>query len=327
MSFRAILLEQADDKVSASVTALDDSRLPEGDVTVDVHYSTLNYKDGLILNGLARLVRDYPHVPGIDFSGVVADSSNPNFKAGDEVILTGWGVGERHWGGHAERARVKGDWLVKKPSALSLKQAMAVGTAGFTAMLCVQAIEDFGVKSGGSVLVTGAAGGVGSVAVAVLAKLGYAVTAVTGRPETHDYLKGLGAADFIDRADMSEKGKPLDKSRWDGAVDATGGPLLANTLAQLQYGAPVAACGNAGGVELETTVLPFILRGVALLGIDSVYCPAAPRQAAWDRIAKDLPLDKLDAMIEEHPLGDLPDLGKKILKGQVRGRTVVDVRA
>lgn len=327
--FKAILLQENDGKVSAELAELDDSRLPEGDVTVAVDYSTLNYKDGMVLNGIGRLVRNYPHVPGIDFAGTVEESSHADYKAGDSVVLTGWRVGEMHWGGHAEKARVKGDWLVPLPAGLTTKRAMAIGTAGFTAMLAVMALEDHGLDPAkGEVLVTGAAGGVGSVAVAVLNELGYQVAASTGRAETHDYLKGLGAATLIDRAEIAEpSGRPLDKERWQACIDSVGGSTLACVLPQIAYGGSVAAVGLAGGSNLETTVLPFLLRGVNLLGIDSVMCPLARRKAAWARLEKDLPMDKLDGMINEAKLADLLTLGGDILKGQVRGRVVVDVKA
>lgn len=326
-SFRAILLEEADGKVRASVQDLDDSRLPAGDVTVRVAYSTVNYKDGMILNGLGRLVRAYPHVPGIDIAGTVEASDSPDFKPGDQVICTGWRVGEIHWGGYAQRARLKSEWLVPLPPGLDLKRAMAIGTAGYTAMLCVMALEDHGLKQDAPVLVTGAAGGVGSVATAILAKLGYSVTAVTGRPDQGEYLRSLGAKDVIGRAEFANgPAKPMDSARWAGAVDTVGGKVLATVLTQMAYGASVAACGNAGGAELGTTVLPFILRGVNLLGIDSVMCPGPQRKEAWARLARDLPLDKLDAMTTTAKLADVPALAEKILKGQVRGRTVIDVK-
>ena len=325
--FKAILLEENDGKVSAELTELDEAQLPEGDVTVAVEYSTLNYKDGMVLNGLGRLVRNYPHVPGVDFAGIVADSAHPAFKAGDKVLLTGWRVGEMHWGGYAEKARVKGDWLVPLPEGLTTKRAMAIGTAGFTAMLAVMALEAHGLDPAkGEVLVTGAAGGVGSVAVAILHKLGYQVAASTGRPETHDYLKNLGASTFIDRAEIAApSGRPLDKERWQGCVDSVGGATLACVLPQIAYRGSVAAVGLAAGPKLETTVLPFLLRGINLIGIDSVMCPSAERKAAWERLVQDLPMDKLDGMINEAKLADLLTLGGDILKGKVRGRVVVDV--
>ncbi len=325
--FKALLLAEADGKVSSSLQDLDETRLPEGDVTVAVDYSTLNYKDGMVLNGIGRLVRSYPHVPGVDFAGTVAESANPDFTAGDKVVLTGWRVGEMHWGGYAQKARVKGDWLVPLPDGLSTKRAMAIGTAGFTAMLAVMALEEHGVTpESGEVLVTGAAGGVGSVAVAILAKLGYRVTASTGRSETHDYLRALGAASLIDRTELSEPAsRPLDKERWAGCIDSVGGTTLAHLLTNIAHGGSVAAVGLAGGSKLETTVLPFLLRGANLLGIDSVMCPKARRTAAWQRLTQDLPMDKLDAMITEATLGDLPGLASDILKGQIKGRVVIDV--
>ena len=329
MSFFAYILTEADGKVTGAVKTLTDADLPPGDVTVRVAYSTLNYKDGLVLNGLGKLVRQYPHVPGIDFAGTVETSDSPDCRPGDKVILTGWRVGETHWGGYAQKARVQAGWLVPLPAGLSEKRAMAIGTAGFTAMLAIMALEDHGVKPGaGEVLVTGAAGGLGSVAVAVLARLGYAVAAVTGRAETYQYLKDLGAATIIDRAEFADLPKrPLGNARWAGAIDAAGGNTLANVLAGMAYGGAVAACGNAGGVELRTTVLPFILRGVRLLGIDSVMCPPARRRLAWERLTGDLPMDKLDEMTSVAPLGAVAELGGRILKGRVRGRLVVDVNA
>lgn len=331
MSFRALLVEKDDEgRTSASVTELDDSRLPEGDVTVAVEYSTVNYKDGLCIGPGGGLVRTYPHVPGIDFAGTVEASDDPRYKSGDKVVLTGWRVGEVHWGGYAEKARVKADWLVPLPDGLTMRQAMAVGTAGLTAMLAIMALEDHGLKPGqGPVLVTGAAGGVGSVAVAILARLGYEVAAVTGRPETADYLTSLGASEIVQREELTEvTRKPLEAERWAGCIDAVAGAMLGRVLKQMKYGTSVAAIGLAGGAAIEGALItPFILRGVNLLGIDSVMRPYADRVRAWERIARDLPLDKLEAMIEPATLADLPDLGKAILKGQVRGRVVVDTRA
>ena len=327
--FRALVLREADGKVSAKIERLPQTALPDGEVIVDVEYSTLNYKDGLILKGLGRLVRKYPHVPGVDFAGRVSVSTAPEFKPGDAVLLTGWRVGELQWGGFAEKARVKASQLVRLAPGLTTRRAMAVGTAGFTAMLAVMALEEHGLKAGaGEVLVTGAAGGLGSVAVAVLAKLGHAVTASTGRAETHGYLTELGAQGFVDRASLAQApARPLDSERWAGAIDAVGSTTLATVLTQLKYGASVAACGLAGGNDLPTSVIPFLLRGVNLLGIDSVMCPKLRREAAWARIARDLPMDKLDAMTSVVPLSDLPDLADQILKGATRGRVVVDVRA
>lgn len=325
--FRAILLEESDGKVTVQLTELDEAELPEEEVTVAVEYSTLNYKDGMVLNGLGRLVRSYPHVPGVDFAGTVEASSSAAFKPGDKVVLTGWRVGEMHWGGYAEKARVKADWLVPLPQGLTTKRAMAIGTAGFTAMLAIMALEKHGVTPDkGEVLVTGAAGGVGSVAIAVLHKLGYRVTASTGRAETHEYLKGLGATTIIDRAEIATpSGRPLDKERWSGCIDSVGGSTLACVLPQIHYRGSVASVGLAGGNKLETTVIPFLLRGVNLLGIDSVMSPPAERKEAWARLARDLPMEKLDAMIHEATLADLPALANDILKGRIRGRVVVDV--
>lgn len=326
MTFRAILLEETGEKITGSVTEIDESRLPDGDVTVRVDYSDVNYKDGLILKGLARLVRTYPHIPGIDFSGVVEESTVPEFADGDRVVLTGWGLGERHWGGFSQKARVKSDWLVKAPDSLSNLQAMAIGTAGFTAMISVMALEDAGLeRDAGPVLVTGASGGVGSVAVAILSNLGYDVTASTGKADEHDYLRDLGAAQVIGRLEAS--GKPLDKGLWAGCVDTVGGDTLVTAYTQMNPLASVAVCGNAGGNDLKATVLPMILRGVNLLGIDSVMYPSAPRQEAWNRLATDLPIGKLEAMMDVLPLDQAFEAGAKILKGGVRGRTVIDVNA
>jgi acrylyl-CoA reductase (NADPH) len=326
---KALVLHETDGKVRALIERVPETALPPGEVTVAVEYSTLNYKDGLILNGLGRLVRKYPHVPGIDFAGTVESSQSPDYRPGDKVILTGWRVGEVQWGGYAEKARVKAGQLVKLPAGLTTKRAMAIGTAGFTAMLAVMALEEHGLTpEGGDVLVTGAAGGVGSVAVAILARLGHRVTASTGRPEQHDFLRGLGAAAFLDRAELGKPpARPLDAERWAGAVDAVGGTTLASLLTQLKYGASVSACGLAGGSDLPTTVLPFLLRGVNLLGIDSVMCPLERRRLAWSRLARDLPMEKLDALTETVPLAALLELGQKILKGGVRGRVVVDLHA
>jgi acrylyl-CoA reductase (NADPH) len=327
--FKALLLEDAGGKIASRIATLDEAQLPQGEVTVDVAYSTLNYKDGMIVEGLGRLVRKYPHVPGVDFAGTVARSDSPDFKPGDPVILTGWRVGEAQWGGYAQKARVKASYLVKLPQGLTLKRAMALGTAGFTAMLAVMALEDHGLKPGeGEVLVTGAAGGVGSVATAVLAALGHHVTASTGRAATHDYLRALGAKTIIDRAELAKPpSRPLDSERWAGAVDAVGSTTLATILTQLRYHASVAACGLAGGNDLPASVIPFLLRGVNLLGIDSVMCTPPRRQAAWARLAQDLPMDRLDSMTETVALSALPALSKRILQGETRGRVVVDVNA
>ena len=326
--FKALVLRKSDEEVTGKVEELDDARLPEGDVTVAVDYSTLNYKDGLIIKNQAPLVRDYPHVPGIDLAGRVLESRHPDWHAGDAVVLTGWGVGERHWGGHAERARVKGEWLVPVPPGWTTRQTMAVGTAGFTAMLAVIALEDHGLEPGaGEVLVTGAAGGVGSVAIALLAKLGHEVTASTGRAASHDYLRSLGASRVIDRAELATPSpRPLESERFAGCIDSVGGATLARVLGQMRYRGSVAAVGLAGGSELRTTVIPFLLRGVSLLGVDSVYHSAAPRRAAWQRLGRDLDLAKLETMIVEAGLDDLPHLAEEILNGRIRGRLVVDPR-
>ncbi|ARU00676.1 acryloyl-CoA reductase [Yoonia vestfoldensis] len=326
--FKALIVDKDDTgKTHAAVQEITLDRLPAADVTVAVDYSTVNYKDGLCIGPGGGLVRNYPHIPGIDFAGTVEASDDPRYAPGDKVVLTGWRVGEAHWGGYAQKARVKADWLVPLPDGLSTRQAMAVGTAGFTAMLAVMALEDHGIKAG-PVLVTGAAGGVGSVATAILAQLGYQVAAVTGRPETADYLTSLGATQIVAREDLAETVKrPLEGETWGGCVDAVGGAMLARVLGQMEYGASVAAVGLAGGAALPATVIPFLLRGVNLLGIDSVMQPYDNRLRAWARIAKDLPMDKLDAMIQPATLSDLPQLGADILAGKVKGRVVVDVNA
>ena len=328
-TFRALVATETDGKASVAFKDLSLSDLPPGDVVVRVAYSGLNYKDGLVLNGnKGKVMRKFPMVPGIDLAGTVEESTSPVYRKGDVVAATGWGLSETEWGGYTQKARLKSDWLVPLPPGIDVKRAMAIGTAGFTAMLAVMALEGAGVKPGKlPVLVTGAAGGVGSVAVAVLAKLGFSVTAATGRTDQHEYLKGLGASAFVDRAQLAASGRPLDKELWAGAVDTVGSQILATVLTQITRGGAVATCGNAAGIDLPTSVLPFILRGVALLGIDSVFCPAERRREAWRRLAKDLPLDKLDAMTEVVPFGALLERAGLILKGQVRGRTVVDVNA
>jgi len=329
--FRALLLEKPEGGgATAALRDLDDSALPPGEVTVAVDYSTLNYKDGLCLSPTGGgLVRNWPHVAGIDFAGKVLDSADPRYKPGDKVILTGWRVGEVHWGGYATKARVRADWLVPLPEGLTTRQAMAVGTAGLTSQLAIQALEDHGLTPDwGEVLVTGAAGGVGSVAVALLAGAGYQVAAVTGRPETEAYLRHLGAARIIPRADLAETVKrPLESETWAGCVDAVGGAMLARVLGQMKYGASVAAVGLAGGTALPATVIPFLLRGVNILGIDSVMQPFAARQRAWAAIASGLDMTLLDSMIQPASLADLPALGAAIVKGEVKGRVVVDVNA
>lgn len=328
--FNALFLDQtADGKVTPALRRITADALPAGDVTVAVDYSTVNYKDGLVVNGLGKLVRSYPHIPGIDFAGTVEASDSPAYKPGDAVVLTGWRVGELHWGGYAQKARVKADWLVPLPQGLTARRAMAIGTAGFTAMLAVMALEEAGLTpNDGEVLVTGAAGGLGSIAVAVLHQLGWRVAASTGRPETADHLRRLGADSIVPRSELAEAPKrPLLSERWAGCIDAVGGAQLAAILPALRYHGAVAACGNAGGLEFSTTILPFILRGVRLIGIDSVMCPPPRRRQAWERLARDLPMGLLDDMTSQIALAEVPDLAGRILKGQVQGRVVVDVNA
>jgi acrylyl-CoA reductase (NADPH) len=321
--FKALLLENADG-FKASVGQVDEAQLPEGDVTVSVAYSTLNFKDGLAITNKSPVVRSWPMVAGIDGAGTVLESTHPLWKVGDKFVHNGWGIGETRWGCLAEKSRLKGDWLVKLPAAFTARQAMAIGTAGYTAMLCVLALEDHGVKPGaGEVLVTGATGGVGSVAIALLGKLGYTVVAATGKTSEEAYLKSLGAASIIDRATLSAPGKPFQKERWAGVVDAVGSHTLANALAQTRYGGVVAACGLAQGMDLPTSVMPFILRGVTLAGVDSVVAPLAKRQRAWDRLAKDLDLTLLESMIEEVPLEGAIAKAQDLMDGKVRGRVVV----
>lgn len=325
--FKAILLEKSDAGFAANLAELDESQLPEGDVTVRVEWSTINYKDGLAITNKSPVVRKWPMVPGIDFAGVVESSTNTACRPGDAVLLNGWGVGESHWGGLAQKARVKGDWLIPLPQGLTSRQAMAIGTAGYTAMLCAMALEEAGVQPGqGEVLVTGAAGGVGSVAIAILAGWGYTVVASTRRTAEADYLKRLGAAEVIDAATMSAPGKPLAKERWAGVIDSVGSHTLANACAATRYGGAVAACGLAQGMDFPATVAPFILRGVRLLGIDSVMAPRARRIAAWTKCAL-LDRARLDAITREIRLADAPGAAADILAGTVRGRLVVDVNA
>lgn len=329
-AFSALMLTEEDGSVRASIRALTESDLPPGEVTVRVAYSTLNYKDGMILNGLGRLVKAYPHVPGVDFAGTVESSDSPAFRPGDAVICGGWRVGELHWGGYAGMARVKADWLVPLPKGLTPRRAMAIGTAGLTAMLAVMALEESGLTPDreGEVLVTGAAGGLGSIAVLLLSRLGYRVAASTGRASQRDYLLSLGASTVIDRTELSTLPvKPLLSERWAGVIDGVGGTTLSHVLATLKAQGAVAACGNVGGVRFDGNVLPFLLRGISLLGIDAVMCPTPRRIEAWRRLSDLLPLDRLDALTAEAGLADLPSLGEGILKGQVRGRVVIDPHA
>ncbi|MGB6004666.1 MAG: MDR family oxidoreductase [Ornithinimicrobium sp.] len=329
-TFTALVVRDTDDGPRAEIEELGEADLPQGEghVTVDVDYSSLNYKDGMALGGKGRIIREFPMVPGIDFAGTVRASESSRFQAGDEVILTGWGVGERFWGGYSQRQRVDADWLVARPESLSSLAAMSIGTAGLTAMLCVLALEDGGVTpDSGPVVVTGAAGGVGSVAVALLAARGYAVSAVTGRSEQHDYLRSLGATSLLSREEMTAAPKPLERETWAGAVDTVGSTMLAKVLAQTAYHGVVTCCGLAGGVDLPATVMPFILRGVRLQGIDSVQAPIADRERAWATLAVELPADTLESMTEVVPLGEVVARGADILAGQVRGRVVVDPNA
>lgn len=322
---QALLLEQQDGKTLASVQTLDESCLPEGDVTVDVHWSSLNYKDALAITGKGKIIRNFPMIPGIDFAGTVRTSEDPRFHAGQEVLLTGWGVGENHWGGLAEQARVKGDWLVAMPQGLDARKAMIIGTAGFTAMLCVMALEDAGVRpQDGEIVVTGASGGVGSTAVALLHKLGYQVVAVSGRESTHEYLKSLGASRILSRDEFAES-RPLEKQVWAGAIDTVGDKVLAKVLAQMNYGGCVAACGLAGGFTLPTTVMPFILRNVRLQGVDSVMTPPARRAQAWQRLVADLPESFYTQAAKEISLAEAPKFAEAIINNQIQGRTLVKV--
>lgn len=323
---KAILIENIDDNQTVSLSQVDEAHLPEGEVLVDVSYSTLNYKDALAITGKAPVVRRFPMVPGIDFAGTVAESNHPDFKAGDQVILNGWGVGESHWGGLAERARVKGDWLVPLPDGLDLRQAAAIGTAGYTAMLCMLALERHGITPDkGEIIVSGAAGGVGSVATALLAAKGYAVAAVTGRASEMNYLRELGASSVIDRAELTGKVRPLGKERWAGGIDVAGSTVLANMLSMMSYRGVVAACGLAAGMDLPASVAPFILRGVTLAGVDSVMCPKPDRLEAWSRLSTDLDMGKLEKMITTVRFSDVIETAPKFLEGAVRGRVVVPV--
>lgn len=325
-TFKALVLDQEDGKTIHSFKQLTVDDLPDGEVVVAVSHSSLNYKDGLAITGSGKIIRNFPFVPGIDLAGVVESSQAEQFKVGDAVLLTGWGVGERHWGGFAQKARLKAKWLTKLPTGLTASRAMAIGTAGFTAMLSVMALEKHGLeRDGGPVLVTGANGGVGSVAVSLLAALGYEVTAATGRVEESDFLTGLGAKQILPRSELSRQCKPLEKESFNGAVDTVGGQPLATLLSQLRYGTAVAACGLAAGVPLPTTVFPFILRNVALLGIDSVMCPPPKREAAWQRLTAILPMERLDALTNIIPFAELPAAASTILQGGIRGRTVVDL--
>ena len=328
-TFKALMLTQDDaGKTQAEVCQLTNGDLPKGDVLVAVDYSSLNYKDGLAITGKGKIIRTWPMVPGIDLAGTVMESESSDYKVGDRVVLTGWSVGEKYWGGYSQRQRVQSKWLVPLPKGLDSQQAMAIGTAGFTAMLCVMTLEEAGVTpEKGTVLVTGASGGVGSVAVAILAKLGYTVAAVSGRPESEEFLRQLGAAEFVTREEMVQPPRPLEAQRWAGAIDTVGSTMLARVLAETDYDGCVAACGLAGGADLPTTVMPFILRNVSLRGVDSVMCPVKRRKEAWKRLLKDLPFEALGEIGHTASLEDLPELSKQIIAGQVRGRIIVDVNS
>jgi acrylyl-CoA reductase (NADPH) len=327
-TFRALVVEERDGARQVALQDLPLASLPAGEVLVRVAYSTLNYKDGLAVTGKGKVLRSSPLAPGIDFAGTVLESASPDYHPGDEVLLTGWGVGERHWGGFSQLNRVPAEWLVPLPAGLSLRRAMAIGTAGFTAMLCVQALERHGLRPGGrEVLVTGAAGGVGSVGVALLARAGYTVVASTGRPQEAAYLKELGAAAVIDRDELTKPGRPMESERWAGALDTVGGATLGGIFRSVAYHGVVAACGNAGGAEFTTSVFPFILRGVQLIGVESVVVPADERRAAWERLARELPAEQIDRITELIPLAAVPAYAERITAGQVRGRIVIDVHA
>jgi acrylyl-CoA reductase (NADPH) len=324
--FSAILIDKGEAGQSVGVTELDEAQLPDGDVSVDVEYSTLNYKDGLAITGKSPVVRKFPMVPGIDLAGVVTESSHADWSKGDRVVLNGWGVGETHWGGFAQRARINGDWLIPVPAAFTTRQAMAIGTAGYTASLCVDALLQHGVSPDqGEILVTGATGGVGTVAIALLSAAGFKVAAATGKSSEESFLRQLGAATVLDRAELGAAGKPLQKERWAGVVDTAGSHTLANACAQTRYGGAVAACGLAQGMDFPATVAPFILRGVSLLGIDSVMAPKARRITAWERLARDLSADALDSIAREIALADAIAAAGELMDSQVRGRIVVDV--
>ena len=325
--FNALVLNKNEDqKATGEIQEIDISELPEGDVLVKVDYSTINYKDSLAITSSSPIIKNFPMVPGIDFAGTVEESTNSNFNVGDNVILNGFGVGEKHWGGLSQKARVNGDWLIHMPKEFTAKQAMAIGTAGYTSMLCVLALENNGITpEKGEILVTGATGGVGSVAISLLSKLGYNICASSGRIEHSEYLKSLGASSIIDRNELSEKGRPLNKERWAGAIDSVGSHTLANICASLKYGGTVAACGLAQGFDLPSTVMPFILRGVTLAGVDSVYCPIKDRINAWKRLASDLNMDQLNEMISTVPLSEVVDSTHNMLSGKTHGRIIVDV--
>lgn len=324
--FQGILIEKDDSGYRSSIQEINEEDLPSGNVTVKVTHSTLNYKDALAITGRGPVVRKFPMIPGVDLVGIVEHSSNPAYKIGDGVLVNGWGLGEVHWGGLAQLARLNGDWLIPLPDAFSPQQAMGIGTAGYTAMLCVMSLEKLGIKpSDGEILVTGATGGVGSLATVILTKLGYSVVAVTGRPEEAEYVKKLGAVEIIDRSEFTSLGKPLGKERWAGAVDVVGSHVLANVCATTRYGGVVTACGLAGGIDFTATVAPFILRGISLVGVDSVMCPRSTRLEAWRRLASELDIDKLDLITNEYTLQEAMYLASDLLDGKIRGRIIIDV--
>ncbi|MCG8041974.1 MAG: MDR family oxidoreductase [Candidatus Thiodiazotropha taylori] len=325
--FKGVLIDKQDENYTAKISDIDEAMLPEGDVTIDVHYSSINYKDALAITGQSPVVRRFPMVPGIDLVGTVSSTTHDDYQPGDQVILNGWGVGEKHWGGLAQKARVNGDWLVRLPASLQPKDAMAIGTAGYTAMLCILALEKNGITPDkGEILVTGASGGVGSVAIAILAKLGYSVIALSGKAEAESaFLKDLGAAEIIASEELAQPGRPLAKERWIGVVDVVGSHVLANACAGTHYGGVVTACGLAGGMDFPATVAPFILRGVSLIGIDSVMCPKPTRQQAWDRLEQDLDLSKLSNIAEEIGLSEVIETADSLLARKIRGRRIVDV--
>lgn len=324
---RAILITNEDEQYLARLAEVPESDLPAGDVLVEVEYSTLNYKDSLAITGASPVVRTFPMVPGVDLAGTISETTHPEYQVGDRVVLNGWGVGENQWGGYASLARLSGDWLIRIPDRFTTRQAMGIGTAGYTAMLCVMTLEDHGVTPDhGEVLVTGAAGGVGSVAISLLAHLGYTVVASTGRLDESEYLLGIGASEVVDRAELSEPGRPLARERWAGAVDSVGSHTLANVCAATKYGGTVAACGLAQGFDLPATVMPFILRGVTLAGVDSVQCPAPRRREAWNRLATDLDTEHIESITQQVGLEDVLTLAPQQLAGKVRGRVIVDVK-
>ncbi len=325
--FRAFVVHREEKRTVGRIETVTENDLPDGDILIEVDHSSLNYKDGLAVTGRAKVIRHFPMVPGIDLAGTVIESESESIRIGDRILATGWGLGEHSWGGYAERARISSEWLLPLPEQLDTRRAMAIGTAGFTAMLCVMRLEDAGILPGRDpIVVTGAGGGVGSLAIAILASHGCKVTAVTGRPEIHDSLRQLGASEIVERAAMEEPPQPLEKQRWAGAIDTVGGRILGRILAETEYGGAVVACGLAGGADLPTNVMPFILRAIALLGVESVTCPVERRRIAWSRLAQNLPIEKLDRITQQARLEDIPTLAERILTGQIHGRVVISPR-